>query len=112
MMGSAIRDIIVAVSGGGLTLLVVFLVQFIARARQQGPSIEVLSKRITRIDAAVPIMLNVVLELVDSLISVLKAVEEHKLNGEIKDARLKIEDARGMMRDFLAGASISQKEQK
>lgn len=94
----------------GVTWLIAVSIRGVGLDRKLDAIVLKLSKRIGRVEGAVPVAMSVILELLDSFISVLKAVNEHQLNGEVAETKEKIEKARGEMRDFLTEASISKKE--
>lgn len=68
-----------------------------------------LSKRIDRSDAAIPVLLSVIMEVLDAAVAVIIAVERHELNGEVEKVREKLDIARTTVREFVSDAAVSQK---
>ena len=104
-MSAILQEILGAGFGGALTLLIVFIVVFTGKIGR-------LPKRLDRIEAMSPLMLEALLILFDVNIVELECIEGKECNGNLHEAKEKVANFKSRVSQFLTHAAISQKRSK
>ena len=104
-MDATLRDIIIGAASAMAPVLLVSSYNAFVR----GPKT---AKRVGRVEDGIVVLLSTLFVLFDVHIITLRCLGKKKLNGEVKQALDKIEEARKIQRKYLAGAAISQKEKE
>jgi hypothetical protein len=97
-----LKDILIAVGGSAATMLVVVMVQILARGQK-------LPKRIARVEAGMVMLLRGNLFVFDALLIIIRCQQGSAANGELDDLREAMGRSKAEMTEYLSGAAISQK---